>query len=175
MRRIGPAPIRPPSSNTDRNTAKFNEIRATSPESANSDTIVSITPFGAAGLRRIRSSDAPVRPHGTSDSMPSAAPSVPTASTSRQSPSVESPSRPSAMENPRSVSVSRHSSAWATIVRISSAGMSRWRRIRTVTPCLWTRLTAWRTGFISGPLSENPLHAMIASSPSCSTVSPARS
>ncbi len=94
MRRIGPAPMREPSSNTERNTAKLSETRTTpisSERVANSETINSTTPLGAVGLRRIRSSETPFGPHGTSESMPttlsSSVPSPMTASTRRQSPS----------------------------------------------------------------------------------------
>ena len=68
IRRIGPAPMRPPSSKTERNTAKFSEtlVMPNCPRSvASSETINSITPLGAVGSRRIRSRETPVRPHGT--------------------------------------------------------------------------------------------------------------
>ena len=79
------------------------------------------------------------------------------ASTSRQSPSAGSPSRPSAIEKPRSVSVSRQSSARLMAKAISSGDRSRWRRMRTVRPARRARVTACRTGFMSGPGQLEPV------------------
>ena len=113
-RRIGPAPSCEPCSKAERNIAKFSEIRVTPISSErwhSSLTISSMVPLGEAGERRMRSSDTPLLPHGTSDSMATTCPSPCTASTSRQSPSAASPRRPSAIEKPRSVSVSRQASA----------------------------------------------------------------
>ncbi len=121
-------------------------------------TINSMVPLGDWGERRIRSSDAPLLPHGTNDSIAttSAVPSPPaplfrTASTSRQSPSAGSPRRPRAIEKPRSSSVSRHASARLTTWAISSVPMSRCLRIRTPAPARRARVTAWRTARMSGP------------------------
>ena len=71
-RAIGPAPSRAPSSKAERNIAKLSEIRVMPKRSAcmlSSLTISSMVPFGESGERRIRSSDTPVVPHGTSDSI----------------------------------------------------------------------------------------------------------
>jgi hypothetical protein len=116
-------------------------------------TINSIVPLGDCGERRIRSSETPLVPHGTSDSMATTL-SFCTASTSRQSPSAGSPTRPSAIEKPRSLSVSRQASARLTTRVISSRPMSRWRRIRTVAPARRARVTAWRMARMSGPDSR---------------------
>ena len=51
--------------------------------------------------------------------------------------------------------------------------MSRWRRIRTVSPARRARVTACRTARMSGPDSRKPSGYRIASSPSCSALSPA--
>ena len=140
-------------------------------------TISSMVPLGDWGERRIRSSDAPLVPHGTSDSIATTSACIPpaplTASTSRQSPSAGSPRRPSAIEKPRSVSVSRHASARLMTWAISSVPMSRCRRIRTVGPARRARVTAWRTGLISGPDSRKLSGCRIASSPSSSALRPA--
>ena len=157
-RAIGPAPSRAPSSNADRNIAKFSEIRLIPKRSDcmfSSLTISSMVPLGDSGERRIKSSDTPVLPHGTNESIATTSPSPRKASTSRQSPSAASPNRPSAIENPRSVSVSRQSSARAITFVISSAGMSRCRRIRTVNPARRALVTAWRTARMLGPESRN--------------------
>ncbi len=73
-------------------------------------------------------------PQGTSDSIATTSSSRSTASTKRHSPSAGSPSRPSAMENPRSEWVSRQALAREMMSAISSAEMSRCRRMRTVNP-----------------------------------------
>ncbi|COY44656.1 Uncharacterised protein [Mycobacterium tuberculosis] len=92
---------------------------------ASSLTISSIVPFGDCGERRIKSRETPVVPHGTSDSIASTWLCGSIASTSRQSESAGSPRRPSAIEKPRSVSVSRQESARVMVCAISSSAMSR--------------------------------------------------
>ena len=126
-RSTGPAPIRAPSSKTDRNTAKFSEIRVTPNSSAPvaqlgdhelDDAVGRPSGFGASGRGTPRSRPTaratacrprprPCRRRGRPA----------TASTSRQSPSAGSPSRPRAIEKPRSVSVSRQASARAIDLR----------------------------------------------------------
>ena len=177
-RATGPAPIREPSSKAERNIAKLSEIRVIPKRSAcmfSSLTISSMVPLGDFGERRIKSNDTPVLPQGTSDSMATTSLPSPsfTASTNRQSPSSLSPSRPSAIENPRSVSVSRQASARAMTFVISSAGTSRCRRMRTVNPARRARVTAWRTARMLGPDSRNRSGYRIASSPSCNALRPA--
>ena len=179
-RATGPAPSCAPCSNAVRNIAKFSEILVTPMPSDcmhSSLTISSIEPLGDWGDRRIRSSEAPLVPHGTSDSIATTS-SFPaalcTASTSRQSPSAGSPSRPSAIEKPRSLSVSLHASARAITWAISSLPRSRWRRIRTVAPARRARVTACRTARMSGPESRKVSGYRIASSPSCKALRPAR-
>ena len=101
-------------------------------------TISSVTPLSARGLRRITSRENPSVPHGTNDKMPATLPAGPgsawsggkRASTIRQSPSAGSPSRPRAIEKPRSVSVSRQASVLPISSCSSSAAMSRCRRTR---------------------------------------------
>jgi hypothetical protein len=127
-RAIGPAPSWAPSSKADRNIAKFSEMRVTPMSSAcrhSSLTINSMVPLGDWGERRIRSSDTPLVPHGTRDSIATTSDSPCTASASRQSPSAGSPSRPSAIEKPRSVSVSRQASARSMTSASSSVDRSR--------------------------------------------------
>ncbi|CAG7017243.1 hypothetical protein PICSAR181_01480 [Mycobacterium avium subsp. paratuberculosis] len=175
-RATGPAPSWAPCSNADRNIAKFSEMRVIprlSAFNASSLTISSMVPLGELGDRRIKSSDTPVVPHGTSDSIATTLPSRSMASTSRQSPSAGSPSRPSAMEKPRSVWVSRQASARAMVSAIASGEMSRCRRIRTVNPARRARVTAWRTPRMSGPDSLNSEVRRMASSPSSSALRPA--
>jgi hypothetical protein len=128
VRMIGPAPIWPPSSNTARKAAKFMEMYRmpkASAFSANSVTMVSVSPLIELWSRRITSSEAPVVPQGTNESMPttfsSSVPAFCTASTRIDRPSCGSPSRPSAMEKPRSSSVSRQASARAIIAAICSS------------------------------------------------------
>ena len=186
-RATGPAPSCAPCSNADRNIAKLSEMRVTPMSSAcrhSSLTINSMVPLGDCGERRITSSEAPLLPHGTNESMATTVPSTEslrscppisprTASTSRQSPSAGSPRRPSAIENPRSVSVSRQASAWAITSAICSLDSSRCLRIRTVTPARRARVTAWRTARMSGPESRKESGCRIASSPSWIALSPA--
>ncbi|SIJ21597.1 Uncharacterised protein [Mycobacteroides abscessus subsp. abscessus] len=118
------------------------------------------------------SRDTPLVPHGTRDSMATGSPVESIASTNRQSPSVESPNRPSAIEKPRSVLPSRHRSALTMICFVSSALSSRWRRMRTDSPERRARLTACRTAAICGPEIENERGYKMASSPSSSALSP---
>ena len=156
--------------------AKFSETRLTPTVSAccsNSVTINSMVPLGDCGERRMTSSDSPLLPQGTSESIATTVPSLPTASTRRQSPSARSPSLPRAIEKPRSVSVSRHMSARVMTSAISVSDKSRCRRMRTVRPARLARVTAWRTAFISGPDNRNLSGYRIASSPSCNALSPA--
>jgi hypothetical protein len=118
----GPAPMRPPASNTSRNMAKFSEIRSTPScrePATRFATMNSTIPFSAAGSRRMRSRESPCTPHGTSDSTARSWPSPSTASTSTQVPSAGSPSRPSAIEKPRSSLVSRHASACSETAAMS--------------------------------------------------------
>ncbi|CFE70132.1 Uncharacterised protein [Mycobacterium tuberculosis] len=112
-------------------------------------------------------------PHGTSDSIASTWLCGSIASTSRQSESAGSPRRPSAIEKPRSVSVSRQESARVMVCAISSSAMSRCRRMRTVNPARRARVTAWRTPRISGPDNLKSAGRRMASSPSSSAVRPA--
>ena len=175
-RATGPAPSWVPCSNADRNIAKFSDTRLipTSSEFRHSSlTISSMLPLGEWGERRIRSRDTPLAPHGTSDNIATTCPSSRTASTSRQSPSAGSPSRPRAMEKPRSSSVSRQASARVITSVISSALSSRCLRIRTATPARRALVTAWRTPRISGPDNRNSSVCRMASSPSCNALSPA--
>ncbi len=88
----------------------------------------SMTPFSASGARRIRSSERPCVPHGLNESIALTWPFLSIASTSTQRPSAGSPSRPSAIEKPRSVSVSRQAVASRDSSFISSSGMSACRR-----------------------------------------------
>ncbi len=179
-RMIGPAPICGPCSKNARNAAKLRETSVMpncSELRHSSETIVSTTPLGPERSRRIRSSDAPRRPHGTKDSMPTTlslgVPSSMTASTSRHSSSARSPSRDSAIAKPRSSSVSRHSFARAMTFCISASSMSACRRMRTVTPARRVRVTACRTAFIAGPLRLYSRVWMIASSPMFRVTKPA--
>ena len=91
----------------------------------------SIRPFSESRSRRIRSSESPCGPQGTKLSSALNSPSPSKHSSIMHWPSAGSPSRPSAMEKPRSVAPSRQSSALRSSSSISSAGMSAWRRIRT--------------------------------------------
>ncbi len=100
----------------------------------------SISPLSESRSRRIRSRESPCGPHGTKDSTALNSPSPSVHSSITQRPSSGSPSRPRAMLNPRSVAPSRQSSARFSRYAISSAGMSSWRRIRTVYPARFTRL-----------------------------------
>ena len=175
-RATGPAPSCAPCSNADRNMAKFNEIRLMPMRSAcraSSLTMSSMVPLGECGERRMRSSETPLRPHGTSDSIATTVSSGEMASTRRQSPSAGSPSRPSAIEKPRSESVSRQASARSVTCAISPGSMSECRRTRTVSPARRARVTAWRTPRISRPDSPNWDVCRIASSPSSSAFRPA--
>ena len=169
--------MRAPSSNTARNTAKFSETRSTpsrGPSFTSAATMYSISPLSDSRSRRIRSSDRPWRPHGENDSSAIGTPSGPSASTSTHCPSVGSPSRPSAIEKPRSASVSRQASASRTAWAMSGGGMSACRRMRAVYPARSMRCTAWRTGRISRPSRLKSRTSMIASSPSSRTFRPAR-
>ena len=73
----GPAPIRAPSSNAERKTAKLSETRrmpSSRPAAMIAVTISSVTPLSARGLRRITSRENPSVPHGTKDKMPATSP-----------------------------------------------------------------------------------------------------
>ena len=134
-RSTGPAPIRAPSSNTARNTAKLSEIRSTPSFGAPSTspaTMNSISPLSDLRSRRIRSRDRPLVPHGANERTAASRPCPSSASTSTHCPSAGSPRRPSAIEKPRSVSVSRHFAASSMMCAISAGEISACRRIRTV-------------------------------------------
>ena len=65
-----PAPTLSAPVNTERNIAKLSDTSRTprsDAASASAATIASLTPLGAFGERRIRSSDSPRMPHGTND------------------------------------------------------------------------------------------------------------
>ena len=116
-------------------TAKFNDSRSTpmiGPAFTVAATIISMTPFSDAGSRRIRSSEMPRAPHGENDSSPRRTPSASKISVSTHRPSNGSPRRPSAIENPRSLVVSRQRSASTMTCAIWSSGMSACRRTRVV-------------------------------------------
>lgn len=132
----------------------------------------SVTPFSASGERRMTSREAPRRPQGTKVSSPRIEPSGATAVTMRQRPSAGSPSRPSAIEKPRSVSLPRHASARRTTSSTSCGARSANRRTWAVYPARRTRVTAWRIGFMSRPESENESASRIASSPRARARSP---
>ena len=71
-RATGPAPSWAPCSKADRNIAKFSDTRLTPMPSdccSSSVTMNSIVPLGDFGDRRIKSSDTPLVPHGTNDSI----------------------------------------------------------------------------------------------------------
>ena len=72
-RTIGPAPIRAPSSNADRKTAKLSDTRRmpiSRPAAIRPVTMNSVTPLSASGCRRITSRENPSVPHGTKDKTP---------------------------------------------------------------------------------------------------------
>ena len=148
-RRCGRPPRRP--SGRPRSSARSGARRAARRAAHSSATMNSMTPLGALRSRRIRSSEMPSVPHGTKDSSAIILPSASNASTSRQSPSSGSPSRSSAIEKPRSVSVSRQASARSMTSSISSSERAEWRRTRKVAPVRRTRLTACRVTRISRP------------------------
>ena len=76
------------------------------------------------------------------------------------------------MENPRSEWVSRQALAREMVSAISSAEMSRCRRMRTVRPARRARVTAWRTPRMSEPDSLKSEVRKIASSPSSRALRP---
>ena len=174
---MGPAPTSAPRSNASRNIAKFSDTRPAPnavARSASDATMSSTSPLSAVGSRRIRSSDTPVRPHGTKLRNARSCPSPSCASTSTQSASSWSPSRPSAIEKPRSSPPSpRHCAAAASSAANCAASRDPCLVTRVVYPLRCSRVTDCRTAFIPGPVSENVRMSRIASSPISHAVSPA--
>ena len=179
-RATGPAPSWSPSSNAERNMAKLSEMRLmpmSSPCRHSSLTISSLVPFGDWGDRRIRSSDAPLVPHGTSDSIATTA-----SLARRRRPEWPRPAGSRRRRIAESAECHRETALGLGVApvvgslddrAISSGDRSRWRRMRTVRPARRARVTACRTGFMSGPDSLNLSGCRIASSPSSSALRPA--
>src|SRR5215472_1371821 len=130
-RSTGPAPIRSPRSSAARNAAKFSETRLTPRAWAFlmvSTIRKSLRPGCALLSRRIRSRESPSLPQGTKCKIARSTPSsVAVAITQFSSPGA--PTRPSAMEKPRSVGLPRQESACLIRRLISARGMSPIRRI----------------------------------------------
>ena len=140
-----------------------------------SATMNSMTPLGALRSRRIRSSEMPSVPHGTNDS---SAISLPSRRTPRPAGSRRPPGRragPSAIEKPRSVSVSRQASArWMICCHLLVGQGRSGGGAGSVAPVRSTRLTAWRVTRMSRPSRSNLVTCRIASSPSSSAPDRAR-
>ena len=126
-RSTGPAPIRSPRSSAARKTAKFSDMRFTPRSEAAlmvSTIRKSFSPGWAPLSRRIRSSDRPSEPQGTSCSTARTTPSSVAVASTQSS----SPIRPRAIEKPRSVWPPRQESAVLTMASSSLGGISATRR-----------------------------------------------